>query len=148
MTSPKQIRLKKCEHPKDWEAYHRIREDQIFSPKAVKYNRSHPTISAKNHHHFVLYADKVIVSVAHAEFLNESEVALRSIATDGLYQNKGYGHELMLSLEKWLREQGTKVIKAHVNRNAEGFYRKLGYAEMMFDDISISEDTIDMGKRL
>ena len=89
-----------------------------------------------------------IVSVAHLEFLSKQEVAIRSIATDSRFQNKGYGKKMMLMLEAWLKPQGIQIIKAHVNPNAENFYRQLGFSEMLFDDVSISSKTIDMGKKI
>lgn len=142
------LRLIKCDHPDEWKEYHRIREEQIFNPIDIEYEANHPTITGKNHHHFVLYKGVRIVSVAHVEFLNETEAALRSIATDRVFQNEGYGKELMRILEKWLKSQDIQVIKAHVNHRAEGFYRKLGFIKMHFNDTSISSDTVDMGKIL
>ncbi|ETZ04784.1 acetyltransferase (GNAT) family protein [Holospora undulata HU1] len=77
--------------------------------------------------------------VAHIEFLNESDAALRSLATDAKFQRQGYGAEIMALLEKWLKRQNIKVVKMHSRLSAESFYRKRGFLEMPFDDPSIQE---------
>ncbi len=88
------------------------------------------------------------MTVAQIEFLNETEAALRPLATDEIYKGKGYATTMMTYLEKWLRKNGKKVIKFHAALSAEGFYRKLGYTEMPFDDPCIFEDIINLGKIL
>lgn len=135
-------------HNEEWNTYHRIREEQIFAPINACYNRNHPTITAHGHYHFILYKGTQIVSVAHIEFLNNNEAALRSIATDTPYKRLGHGSYMMSLLENWVRNHNKKVMKLHAGLNAEGFYRKLGYIEMEFNDVSISKDIIDLGKIL
>ncbi len=53
---------------------------------------------------------------------------------------------MMKILEKWIKSQGRDIIKLHANPDAEYFYRKLGYDNIEFDDVSISKDIIDLGK--
>ncbi len=88
------------------------------------------------------------MSVTHIEFLNQMQAAIRSLATDEPYKRNGYGGYIMQLVEKWIKFQGRNIIKLHANPNAEKFYRKLGYTEIEFDDVSISKETIDLGKRL
>ncbi|ABE04568.1 hypothetical protein A3306_07355 [Rickettsia bellii] len=142
------IYLARCTHAKEWQEYHRIRAEQIFDPINVEYDHNHPTITANNHYHFVLYNDIEIVATAHIEFLNKNKAALRSFAVDKLSQNKGFGKYMMQFLEKWLRDQNIKVLKMHSRISAEAFYRKLGYIDMEFNDISIQKNYIDLGKML
>ncbi len=104
-----------CMHDNEWVEYHRIREEQIFTPRQIVYDRNHPTISADNNYHFVLYKGIIIVSVAQIELLNTTEAALRSFATDTPYKKLGYGTYLMQMLEKWVKQQDRKVIKIHAN---------------------------------
>ena len=134
--------------PREWEVYHRIRREQIFVPLNIIYNENHPTFTADNHYHFVLYKGVKIICGAHVEFLNESQAAIRSLSTDELHKKNGYGSYMMRMIEKWIKSQGRNIIKIHANPNAEDFYRNLGYAEMEFDDVSISKETIDLGKIL
>lgn len=137
-----------CTHYSEWEHYHRIRKEQIFDPINVEYDPNHPTINAPLHFHLILYKGINIVAVAHIEFLSESDAVLRSLATDAPYQTQGFGKEMMILLEKWIKIEGRQVIKMHARPSAENFYRKLGYKECDFDDQCIQGNYIDLGKRL
>jgi GrpB-like predicted nucleotidyltransferase (UPF0157 family) len=146
------IRIVKALTEREWQAYHRIRTEQIFNPINVKYDPNHPTITDINHHHFVCIHGTKIVSVAHIEFLNNHEAALRSLATDEPFKCKGYGRHLMELLEKWLTHHDRTVLKMHANLNAIDFYKKLGYTDIPKDqhwnDACISAEFIDMWKVL
>jgi GrpB-like predicted nucleotidyltransferase (UPF0157 family)/GNAT superfamily N-acetyltransferase len=142
------LRLLYCTHHQEWASYHRIRDEQIFKPIKVIYDKDHPSLNAQNHFHFVLCKGVEIVSIAHVEFLNETAAAIRSLATDEPYKQKGYAAHLMKLIEKWLKHHGRSIIKMHAHLRAEKFYRKLGYVDMEFDDVSISKEVIDLGKVL
>ncbi|WP_341789018.1 MULTISPECIES: GNAT family N-acetyltransferase [unclassified Rickettsia] len=144
----KNLIINLCLDDREWQEYHRIRAEQIFDPINVEYDSNHSTITANNHYHFVLYKAKEIVATAHIEFLNKNEAALRSLAVDKLSQNKGFGKYMMQLLEKWLRDQNIKILKMHARISAEAFYRKLGYIDVEFNDISIQKNYIDLGKVL
>jgi GrpB-like predicted nucleotidyltransferase (UPF0157 family)/N-acetylglutamate synthase-like GNAT family acetyltransferase len=144
------MRIVKALTIREWEAYHRIRDEQIFTPLNVKYDPNHPTITDTNHHHFVCIHGTKIVSVAHIEFLNNHEAALRSLATDEPFKCKGYGRHLMELLERWLTHHDRTVLKMHANLNAIIFYRKLGYTDIpndqYWDDPCKSAEFSDMWK--
>lgn len=137
-----------CVHGNEWAAYHRIKEQEIFNPLNIQYDSNHPTIFADHHHHLVLYRGVEIVSIAHVEILNPTEIAIRALATDRPHKNKGYGRIIMSFIERWMKYRGYSVIKLHANLKAENFYRKIGYDNMQFDDVSISCTVVDLGKKL
>ena len=139
-----------CSHDAEWQAYHRIRKEQIFdNEKHIIYDPQHPSITAKGHFHFVFFYGSLVIGVAHLEFLNSKEVALRPFAMDTQYQNQGLGSRFLLELEKWARYQSKKIIRAHANPKALSFYTRLGYKLMPFNDKpSPFTDTIDIGKLL
>ena len=138
-----------CMHNDEWESYHYIKEQQIFNPINVTYDRNHPSITAENNYHFVLYKGVNIVSVAQIELLKDPEVmALRSLATDSPYKQQGYGSYIMKTIEQWGKYKERKFIKMHARLSAEQFYRNLGYSNMLFDDPSIQKEYIDLGKEL
>ncbi|MEI6187153.1 MAG: bifunctional GrpB family protein/GNAT family N-acetyltransferase [Alphaproteobacteria bacterium] len=143
-----EIRMVRCAHYHDWEEYHRICEEQIFSPINVVYNRNHSNFNSENHYHYVLYKGTKIVSIAHIEFLNANEVAIRAFATDYPYKDHHYGSHMMEFLEKWIKYHGQNIIRVHARLSAEKFYRKLGYVEMDFNDLSLSKSFINLGKNL
>jgi GrpB-like predicted nucleotidyltransferase (UPF0157 family)/GNAT superfamily N-acetyltransferase len=144
----KDLCLRFCTHHDEWDNYHRIRKEQIFDPINVTYDPHHPSLTMETHYHFVLYRGTTIVSVAHVELLNETEAALRSLATDEPFKNKGNGSYLMKLIEKWLKSQGRTIFKLHSNLRAESFYRKLGYGDMSFDDPCINPEFVNLGKEL
>ena len=109
------IRIMVCTHYDEWEAYHRIREEQIFESSNIVYDRDHATMKMANHFHFVLYRGTTVVTVAHVEFLNETAAALRSLATDRTFKRKGYGAHMMGLIEKWVKQQRRNVIKMPAN---------------------------------
>ena len=137
-----------CLHDKEWDAYHRIKEEQIFRPVNVVYNTNYYPLKDSNHYHFVLYRGTRIVAVAHIEFLNENEAALRSIAADEKCKNHGYGSYMLQFLERWVKVHGKNVLKLNSRLSAERFYRKFGYVDMDFHDPTIQEKVVDMGKIL
>lgn len=141
-------RMMHCSHYSEWETYHSINEAQIFKPIGIIYDKNHPTMQMENHFHFVLYKGTEIVSIAHVEFLNGTEVAIRSLATDAIYQRKGFGKTLVQLIERWLKYHGKNTIKLHANLKSEGFYKKLGYTEMPFNDLPLTNKVIDLGKLL
>ncbi len=134
----------------EWIRYHKIKKEQIFDRIDVRYDETHESFSDKNHHHFILYNGIDIVAISHVEFpkYNEELCILRALATNIVVQNQGHGKYLMTSMEKWARQHGKLIIKMHAALRAEHFYRKLGYTEMQFDDISITSESIDLGKFL
>lgn len=142
------IRFLRCVHNEEIEHYHRIKKEQIFDPLDLTYNPNHPSFSEPQHMHFVLTKGVTIVAIAHIEFLSSMEVALRAIATDKSEQTKGFGKAMILFTERYCKENGVKIIKLHSSIETEGFYRKLGYTDMFFDDESIKPVRIDLGKTL
>jgi GNAT superfamily N-acetyltransferase len=137
-----------CTHNNEWESYHHLKEKLLFAPLGIKYDRKHPTVHADNHYHLVLYSGTIIVSIAHIEMLGNEAAVLRSLATDTPFQSQGYGAHLLKFIECWLRNKGIKTVKTHAELTAENFYRKLGYVDIEFDDISISNTILKLGKTL
>jgi GrpB-like predicted nucleotidyltransferase (UPF0157 family)/N-acetylglutamate synthase-like GNAT family acetyltransferase len=134
-----------CAHDAEWEAYHRLKETLgSQAPEDFSYSPED-----KNHIHFVLYKGTVIVTAAHIELLKAHEAALRSLATDTLYEGQGYSEYMMDQLEKWLKKKHITKLKVHTNPSTEAFYRKLGYIDMpLKEDVSKAHHSIDLGKTL
>jgi GrpB-like predicted nucleotidyltransferase (UPF0157 family)/GNAT superfamily N-acetyltransferase len=134
---------------REWEVYHTMRAQLLFAPQGVVYDRNHSSIINVSQYHFVLYVGTKIVSVAQVEKLAGTVFSLRSLATSPEERNKGYGSACMGLLEKWMKQQGCKIIKLHAALPAEEFYRSLGYVDMPFDsDMTILRKYIDLGKEL
>lgn len=143
------MRLFYTSHIYEWNEYHRIKIEEIFSNLPnIKYDYNHPHLTEENHYHFVFYKGATIVSIAHMEDLGCNKWGLRAIATDKKYQNKGYGSQLLQLLEAWCKSRNGKIIYTHAELKAENFYLKLNYLHMKWNDKSISDSTVDMAKTL
>lgn len=145
------IRIVKTLTDREWEAYHRIRKQQIFDLIKIEYDFNHPTLHDPNHTHLVMYKGSTIIGVAHLEFLTQQEVALRPFAIDTPYQNKGLGSILLQEIERWLIHQKYILVRLHANPAAFSFYERLGYTKMPFPEnkeLSGILKCIDMGKKL
>jgi GrpB-like predicted nucleotidyltransferase (UPF0157 family)/GNAT superfamily N-acetyltransferase len=130
-------------------AYHQIRRTQIFDklPNII-YDPNHPTMNAENHYHYILMRGVVPVSIAQIEMLDAKTVALRSLATDALYKNMGYGSYLLGLMERWVKQQGGTKILMHAAPRAESFYRERGYVDMEFNDVGVNPDNVNLGRLL
>ena len=137
-----------CLHYRDWKEYHRIKNEQIISVINLIYDKNHPDYTAENHFHFVMYKGTQVIGIGHIEFLGEDEAALRGLAVDAPFQKQGFGAYMLRFLENWIKSNGRSVVRLHAALTAENFYRKLGYVDMEFNDISISPNVIDLGKLL
>ena len=139
-----------CMHQNEWAEYHRIKNEQIFKPCHVEYDKSHPSFQSENHFHFCLYQGAKVIGFAHIERLSSKKAALRPIAIDTPYQNKGHGRHLLSILEKWLINQGIEILHLHARIDALTFYEKQGYEYMPFPepDSGLPSESKDMAKML
>lgn len=142
-------RVNFCMHKREWEEYHRIRNEEIFSPEGVIYDPKHPTLFDPHHYHLVLYKGTKILGAAHVEFLPGNEAALRPFAIEKGEQNKGHGRFFLEFLETWLRFHGKKILHLHARPDALAFYEKLGFSPMPFiGSEPLTPGAIDYGKIL
>lgn len=144
------MKIKFVETLLEWEIYHKLRETLLFQAYGrTEYDRNHPSLTAENHYHFVMYDGEKIVTIAMLQILDDGRAALRALATDPDFQMRGYGAKAMVYLENWAKEQGCTLMIMHAARPAVGFYRRVGYKDMNFsEDRSINVDIIDLGKEL
>jgi N-acetylglutamate synthase-like GNAT family acetyltransferase len=141
--------LKKPDTEEAWQIYHRIRQVEIFDVVNISYDIHHPSLSDKNHYHYLFIMGKKIIGVLHLQHLTESACAIRTIAIQEPFKNKGLGSDLIRLAEQTISRLGCQHIHLHANPLALSFYEKNGYKETPFpNDISIYPNCIDMGKRL
>lgn len=126
-----------CVHYQEWAAYHRIHEEQIFAPLQREYDRTHPSLSAENHYHLVLYKGTTIVAAAHLEFLSRDEVLLHTIAIDTGYQKQGLGTVMMRDIERWIKNHGCARIHVKAPSFVAAFFRKRGYVDNLDEDTTL-----------
>nr|CDZ80243.1 dephospho-CoA kinase/protein folding accessory domain-containing protein [Candidatus Rubidus massiliensis] len=109
------------------------------------------TFKEIHHVHFVYYQKATRVGYCHIQLWPENRAALRIIAIDENFRQKGIGSSFLLLCEKWLKSRGTKELLIQSNPAALSFYKKNGYSPMPFNDPKGNEtdpqDT-ELGKRL
>lgn len=143
-------RIVKVLTDREWQAYHRIRKEQIFDLMGVIYNTDHFTYKDQAYVNLVLYHGSEIVGVAQLQYLDADVVALRPFAIDAPYQNQGLGSIFLKNIERWLRQQGKKLIRLHANPPAVKFYEQHGYTRMPFPEPERTQniECVDMGKQI
>lgn len=137
-----------CTHYHEWREYHRIAKQQLYDPYGRLYDQKDLSQPAEGHYYFVLYVGICVVTIAHIQLLNTTDAAVRKLATDEPYKAKGYGKQMLQFIEKWLAYKKYTVIKLHSSPGAQGFYRSLGYVDIVFDEPRLVADVIDLGKML
>jgi GrpB-like predicted nucleotidyltransferase (UPF0157 family)/GNAT superfamily N-acetyltransferase len=143
------LRIVQALSQREWEAYHRIRKQEIFDVMGIEYDPNHFTMRDLAHVHLVLYHGSNIVGVAQLERLAGGEAALRPFAIDRRYQNRGLGSIFLANIERWLRQQGCRLLRLHASPLAVRFYERHGYSAMPFLDRDRADiEDVDMGKEL
>jgi GrpB-like predicted nucleotidyltransferase (UPF0157 family)/GNAT superfamily N-acetyltransferase len=142
------LRIVKALTDREWEAYHRIRKQQIFDLIGIEYDYNHYTYKEESHTHLTLYKGSVIAGAAQLERLNTDEAALRPFAIDAAYQNHGLGSAFLASIERWLKQQGCRILRLHANPPAVRFYERHGYSRMPFHEPGrvLHFEVVDMAK--
>lgn len=85
----------------------------------------------------VLYEDELPVSTGRFLAETETEARLTRIATLPNYRGKGYGAQVIHSLEKYAIKKGFERLVIHSELTAKSFYESIGY--QAFGDIYIED---------
>lgn len=130
-----QIRLVKCCLDNEWEFARKLRTKYFFEPLSIADPYTW-TFTHKEHAHFILYQGDTMVGYAHIQLWPQHRAALRIIAIEEPYRNRGLGSQLLHLCEEWLKSQGIKSLHDEARPSSIPFYRKNGYREMPFNDPS------------
>ena len=127
------LRIIKCNDQFEWGAAQYFRDTCFFGPHGIDDPYTW-TFNHKEHGHVVLYQGTEIIGYAHIQFWPESQAAIRIIAVDEAYQNKGIGSQFLILIEMWLKKLSIKSVHAESRATSLGLYLKNGYTEMPFAD--------------
>ena len=144
------LRFVLCTHYTEWDATKKFRHKYFFEPNNIEDPYTW-TFDHKEHKHFILYKGVNIVGYAHIQLLTDHSAAIRIIVIDEKHRGKDYGKEFMALIEKWLKLQGYKSVHTESSPAALGFYKRLNYEAMLFNDPEARESSpedIAMGKLL
>ena len=129
----------------EWQRYHEISEKEIFTHiPYITYNLDHHCFKSKAHHHFIIKLRQEYTGIIQLEYLDHDEWALRLIAVEARYQNNKIGTRMIAFVKQFCKMHNAKNIRTHANIRAIEFYKKSGFIEQFWHDISINEDTKDM----
>lgn len=115
------LRLVFCTHYKEWEAANRLR------PNASSFDQ-------KGHIHFALYKGVEVVGYAHIQLLSNQDGIIRVIVIDEAFRKNGYARQCIEWIEDWFRVKGYRHLYAEASLQTIGFYERLGYSKMDFED--------------
>jgi GNAT superfamily N-acetyltransferase len=133
---------------REWAAVNALRQKCIFKSNVDIYTW---TFKDKDHVHFVFYKNADIIGYAHLQRWPEGRAALRIIAIDENYRNRGFGSQFLKLCERWLCHQGFKVLLIQSSPKAYTFYQHNDYVKMPFNDpdgYDTDPQDIEMGKIL
>lgn len=121
----------------DWEAYHRIRFEQIhqrYCPEWV-YDPEDPEEKCLNNFPLVFRkegSDQVIGTVR-IDLLPKNEASFRWIGIDPAFVRQGFGTKMLQLAERFVQERGRKVIRIPATAQSMPFAYHLGYKEELWD---------------
>ncbi|OGT62778.1 MAG: GNAT family N-acetyltransferase [Gammaproteobacteria bacterium RIFCSPHIGHO2_12_FULL_45_12] len=144
------IRVVQALTDREWQAVRQLRQKYFFDKVPI----SDPytwTFKHADHVHFVLYKGSKIIGYAHIQLWPDKGSALRIIVIDEIYRNSGIGSDFLKICERWLKEQGVKILRIQSSPEAYRFYCKHAYIHMPFNDPDGYEGDprdIEIGKNL
>ena len=117
----------------DWQAFHAIRERVLWLARGVEgYDRNHPDDRVPENHPFLLLIEEKPAGVIRVD-LAPPIAWLRRVAVAEALQRRGLGSRMIELAAEFARSSGCPVLRSTVDRDAVGFYRKLGF-EVLEDD--------------
>lgn len=136
----------------DWEAYHRIRFEQIHQKYCsdLIYNPEDPEEKDLNNFPLVFRkedSDQVIGAVR-IDLLPNSEASFRWIAIDHAFVRQGFGTKMLHLAERFIQERARKIIRIPATSHSILFYNQLGYKEETWDLMPPEECMIAVSKQL
>ena len=126
--------LRAVETSSDWSSFHSIRRAVLWDARGLDgYDSEHPDDRASGNHPFLLLLDGVPIGVVRVD-VSPPYAILRRVAIAQAWQRSGHGTQLVQLAEGFARRAGCSKVGSHVDREAVGFYERLGYASTSNDD--------------
>lgn len=127
------IQFLQCTHPDEWQCARELRQRYFFD-KVPILDPYTWTFTHSDHLHWVLYCGEERIGYAHIQLWPNSRAAIRIIAVEESWRQRGLGSQFLLGLEAWLEHHGYRSLHTESSPTAVKFYEKLGYSMMPFDD--------------
>ncbi len=110
----------------DYEAERMLRWEVLRKPLGMPPGSEEVPEEDQSLHLVALIRDKIVGCVC---FFAETETNGRifQMAVSEEYQGRGFGRQLLQTLERSLIKRGVRDVYLHVRADSEGFYQRMGY---------------------
>jgi len=103
-----------------------LRNKMLRKPLNLKFSEEELK-KEHNQIHIASYHNNHIIGVLILVPTSNTEIKMRQVCIDTIYQNKGIGKSLVLFAEEWSLENNFSSIHCHARNTALNFYFKLDY---------------------
>lgn len=110
----------------EWRAYYNLRWQVLRAPWQQPRGSEKDELDDEALHHMII-DDQQVIAVGRVHFIDAHTAQIRYMAVDPEYEKRGYGKQLLLSLEKSVKENNIHEIILHARESVTGFYEKQGY---------------------
>ena len=150
---PTNYELVVVNNPDDWNAYHRIRREELFEARGRHgiYNPHHPDEGLLNHFPLLLKCNGAAVATVRLDVQENGVTIVRLVAVKRSEQSKGHGRVLGKHIEDFVRKKGIKKLVVNAAPDAVGYYERLGFSREIWDRAELKRmlvDVVQMAKRL
>ena len=124
------LRVARPWHPTDWNAYHAIRRDVLWTARGhASYRDDHPDETAEGNFPLLYVVEGSPLGVLRADLRpKNAEATFRRVAIAREHQRKGHGTALMEQAEAFALYAGCTRFVVNASPGAVPFYLRLGYA--------------------
>jgi GNAT superfamily N-acetyltransferase len=131
-------------------AIHDLRDAVLFKGRGRNgYDRHHPDDQSPNNHFMGFWEHGELLGTLRVDFLDDETAALRLVAVEPRHQGRGIGRKMIAAAERFVSAAGCGRVVTNSAIDAVGFYSRLGYEEMPWDDPgeSAGESIVPMQKQ-
>jgi excinuclease ABC subunit C len=143
--------MRAVESDADWDAYHSIRETEIFKPHFgpdFEYDREHKDEFKPKNHPMVFCLAEEIVGVVRLDRSTKTRLIMRVFGFQKTHQNQGHGSVAIQLIEQYALDNGFKSLVLNAHESAIKFYEKKGFEKDFWKGDGRPEHTNPMGKKL
>jgi GNAT superfamily N-acetyltransferase len=112
----------------EWDSYHGLRRVILFERRGRfgVYDAAHADELRPENHPFLFLVDGEAAGTIRIDIV-ANEALFRLVTIRETLQRQGHGRRMLSLAETFVRGQGRRVMRSHVNRDAIGFYERCGF---------------------
>jgi GNAT superfamily N-acetyltransferase len=132
-------------------AIHDLRDAVLFKGRGRSlYDRQHRDDQSPNNHFMGFWQHDELLGTLRVDFLDDETAALRLVAVEPRLQGRGIGRKMIAAAERFVSAAGCGRVVTNAAIDAVGFYSRLRYEEVPWDDPgeSAGESIVPMQKQL